>query len=119
MTPLFQRVFLQPVKARQVHLGLGQAKKMHRTIGMPDMPLFKGGVIHARCKPSLTHWEASPLYTKCTQSWQGAKTLYNTARFHACGTTQGYGNTVYPTPFQGYGDTAYFSYPDIWVREPD
>ena len=56
-----------------------------RSSGMPDMPLFKGVEIHACCKPRVTSWEVpAPLYTKCTQSWQGDKILYNKAWFWTC-----------------------------------
>ena len=39
--------------------------------------------------------------------------------FQHVGHCQGYGNTVYWPQSQGYRDTTYLSYPDIWVREPD
>ena len=66
------------------------------------MPLFWGGAIHARCKPHVTHRDVpTPLYTKCTQSQQGANTdlqLYNRASFilHMQALTQGHMNTAKP-----------------------
>ena len=33
-------------------------KKMCGAVGMPDIPLFKGGVIHAHCKPCVMQQEA-------------------------------------------------------------
>ena len=60
-------------------LDLGRWKKICGVVGMLDMTLFKGGVIHACHRLSVTQREApTPLYTTCTQSWQGAKILYNT-----------------------------------------
>ena len=34
-------------------LGSGRWKKIHRAVGISDMPLFSGGVIHAHCKPHI------------------------------------------------------------------
>ena len=63
----------------------GRWRKIHRATGMSDMPLFWGGVIHAHHKPSVALGEVpTPLYTKCTQSRQDAKILYNKAWFCTC-----------------------------------
>ena len=52
----------------------GRWKEICGSFGMSEMPLFQGGVIHALHKPWVSLWEAlTPLYTKCTQSQQGAK----------------------------------------------
>ena len=88
-------------------------KKMHIAMGMFDMPLFPGGVIHACCKPRVEPQKVpSPVYAKCTQSWLGANIdyhwLYNRPWFCACGPL----STVTETLLS-------LSSPDIWVRDPD
>ena len=47
---------------------------------MPDMPLFKDGLATHRAG-YMSHKQGvlTPLYTKCTQSRQDAKILYNKA----------------------------------------
>ena len=56
---------------------------------MSDKPLFWGGTDQEHSKPWVTLGDVpSPLYTKCTQSWQGANIdlqLYNGASFYAAG----------------------------------
>ena len=66
-----------------------------------------GRPMHTVSSVSQRQGVPTPLYTKCTQSWQGANVLYNKAWFCALGPTQGYGNT------------ASLNCPDIQVREPD
>ena len=66
---------------------LDRWKKIFRALGMPDMLLFKGGETHACYKLHVMPQEVpTPLYTKCTQSQQDAKILYNKAWFCTCGT---------------------------------
>ena len=71
--------------------------------------------LQAPCPPAgccvLLHgvqWEVSaPSYATCTKSRQGAKILYNKTWFCTCGPTEGYGNT------------AYLTFPNSWGRGPD
>ena len=50
-------------------------KKICGAVGLSDMPLFQGGVIHLCRKSWVALWEVlAPLYTKGTQSRQGANT---------------------------------------------
>ena len=52
---------VQPFKAGKVHMGdLGGRKKIHRAVGMSDMPLFSGAVMHAHYKPCVWHTTGSP-----------------------------------------------------------
>ena len=115
-----RRAVLQSVKAGQVHWGFEQMEENSWSPGNAWHAFIRGWD-NPRCqKLPVTQQDIPiPLYTKGTQSWQGAKILYTTAWFCACGPIQGHGNTVYPAQSQGYGNTAYLSCPDIWVREPD
>ena len=58
---------------------------------------------HAASCMSHQQGVPTPSYTKCTQSWQGAKILYNKAWFYTWGSTQGYGNSAYQVHSQGCG----------------
>ena len=98
---------------------------------MSDMPLFWGGAISMHAT-SLEPWREvlTPLYTKCTQSQQGAKILYNTARFCAYKPTQGYRNRLsYPVSrlrsqltlvpqTSGWGSQADSIYPTVSNPQP-
>ena len=54
---------------------LGGGKNILSAIRMSDLILFWGGVIHLRHKLRVLSKEVpTPLYTKCTQSPQGANT---------------------------------------------
>ena len=69
----------QPVNARQVHLGFGQMEENAWSHGNARRAFILGWDEHAHHKPCVAQQEVpGPLYTKCTQSWQGAKTVYNT-----------------------------------------
>ena len=75
---------------------LGTWKNICRAVGMPDVPLFKHGSIHICGKLRVVPQEVpTPLYTKCMQSQQGAKILYNKCDLHKGAHSQGYGNTAH------------------------
>ena len=76
---------LQPLKARQVHLRFGQMEENSRSHGNAWHAFIRRwgdpSMLQATCYESRV---PTPLYTKCTQSWQNAKILYNKAWFCAC-----------------------------------
>ena len=82
---------------------------LYSKVGNPHM-------LQTLCAPSRK--PLIPLHTNCTQNWQGASVLYNTAWFCARELIQCYGNRL-SDPVSGYESTAFLGSPDIWVREPD
>ena len=70
---LMAPIVLQPFKARQVHSGFRQSEEYTESWEVLTLYSGVGQSMHA-----AREWEApTPLYTKCIQSQQGAKILYN------------------------------------------
>ena len=85
---------LQLFKAMQIHMGFRQMEENLQSCWDVWHAFLLGGAIHAHRKPHVAP-HVSPhvvpqevpnsLYTKCTQSQQDAKILYNKAWFCTCG----------------------------------
>ena len=98
------RCVLQTLKARQVHLRFRQMEENLWSHGNAWHAFIQGWRDPRGCKPCASQEEVpTPLYTKCTKSWRGAKILYNKAWFCACGSIQGYGISAYWASLKAMG----------------
>ena len=67
---------------------LERQKKIHRAVGMTDMPLFRGGAIHACHKLRIALWDVLTPYKLSTHKAGKVQILtfsYVTASFYVCG----------------------------------
>lgn len=94
---------LQPFKTWQINTGFRQESV--QSSGNAWHVFIQRWAIHTCCHPCLT--PPTPLWTKCTQSHQGANITYNKAWFCTCGPILkamgvlliGPGKGIWQTPF--------------------